>query len=142
MILLCALMASIDRRWDFNSACERAQPGTFHIPTTPRTSEACRNTHLNDRREIKKDSAPSRANVFRILLTWSSASRRAPVLNLAKIPVPYQYSFAANCASREVLWKSTGVPALVMVPAAELPMEAFGLLNWGVLKMLNPSRWS
>lgn len=33
-------------------------------------------------------------------------------------------------------WKNTLSPALVMVPAPVEPMEVFGLLNCGVLKML------
>ena len=51
----------------------------------------------------------------------------------------YQYSFIASWISREVRWKSTGAPAELMVPAADVPIDEFGLLNCGVLKMLKVS---
>jgi hypothetical protein len=52
----------------------------------------------------------------------------------------YQYSFMASWISREVRWKSTGAPAELMVPAAVVPIDALGLLNWGVLAPFSGSK--
>jgi hypothetical protein len=53
--------------------------------------------------------------------------------------VSYQKNFNANWICREVLKKLTFSPAPLMRPKAGDPRDAFGLLNWGVLKTLKHS---